>query len=647
MLELFGNKYPYTDFHELNLDWIISKLIQMNTKLDNFVSLNTIKYADPIGWDITKQYATNTVVIDESTGKAYISSQPVPAGVTLSDSNYWSVIFDLQEIIGEVTNNLTFHNNGSSPTLLGPVNEGDWVLWNNKLYVATADMIAGTALIEGSNIEQASVEALTKGYTDTACNALYIYIGALTDLNTTDKSSIVNAINEVLTDLGSLISAVGTLSDLNTSDKTSIVNAINSLLSDISTTIGALTDLNTSDKTSIVNAINSLLSDISTTIGALTDLNTTDKSSIVNAINELLTDIGDLTALNTTDKSSVVNAINEVLTTITSDIQVALDQVQKDIQVRTEDIFNIKSLDLDWTQDITADVEAVMQTHKRLYFPEGHYKFNITITDQDYEIWGDGWQRTYFHPVSQACITLDARGGVNCGDTYLHDFAIVGASRNYDGIRTIGEHDTDPINNCLFKDIFINDCYIGVHWNSRGIWCVFDHVWCYGNYKGLYVHLDDTCAFNHNSFTDCLFGYNMTHGVYILGQANYKVNTNQFNHCTFERNWLQGHTSSDFSNVFIYNNATSFLDCYIEGEDGAADFYVRNGDLTFRGGCSLVPRGTLICIADASSYVFIFGLHGYGTSSYKLTDSGTYNNHCYIIGSAISGYQMNSAYVQY
>ena len=72
MLDLFTNKYPYTDFHELNLDWLISKLIAMNVKLDNFVSLNTIKYADPIAWDITRQYETNTVVIDANTGATII-----------------------------------------------------------------------------------------------------------------------------------------------------------------------------------------------------------------------------------------------------------------------------------------------------------------------------------------------------------------------------------------------------------------------------------------------------------------------------------------------------------------------------------------------------------------------------------------------
>ncbi|MBR5004709.1 MAG: hypothetical protein IKY14_04550, partial [Erysipelotrichaceae bacterium] len=258
MVELFTHKYPYTDFHELNLDWIISKVIQMDTKLTNFVSLNTIKYADPIGWDITTQYGTNTVVMDQATGIAYISSQPVPAGVSIGDTDYWSVIFDLQAIIGNITDNLTFHNNGSSPTLLGDVNEGDWILWNNALYVATVNMIAGTALIEGSNVEKASVEDLTKSYTD----ALAALVGLLSDLQTSDTSSIVNAINSVLSDIGTII---GNLIDLTTTDKSSIVNAINEVVGSVaslSLEVGDLANLTTTDKTSIVNSINEVVNHV-------------------------------------------------------------------------------------------------------------------------------------------------------------------------------------------------------------------------------------------------------------------------------------------------------------------------------------------------------------------------------------------------
>ena len=83
--------------------------------------------------------------------------------------------------------------------------------------------------------------------------------------------------------------------------------------------IGALASLKTTDKTTVVNAMNEVfdsLADLIVKVGDLTLLTTTDKTTIVNAINEIVTNVGDLTTLTTTDKTTIVNAINEVLTTV-------------------------------------------------------------------------------------------------------------------------------------------------------------------------------------------------------------------------------------------------------------------------------------------------------------------------------------------
>ena len=92
----FFNKYPYTDFHELNLDFVLESIEDMKKELDTFVSLNSIKYADPIAWDITSQYGANTIVIDITTGVAYLSTQPVMAGVSITDTSYWTPVFNLE-----------------------------------------------------------------------------------------------------------------------------------------------------------------------------------------------------------------------------------------------------------------------------------------------------------------------------------------------------------------------------------------------------------------------------------------------------------------------------------------------------------------------------------------------------------------------
>jgi hypothetical protein len=83
--------------------------------------------------------------------------------------------------------------------------------------------------------------------------------------------------------------------------------------------IGALASLKTTDKTTVVNAMNEVfdsLADLIVKVGDLTLLTTTDKTTIVNAINEIVANVGDLTTLTTTDKTTIVNAINEVLATV-------------------------------------------------------------------------------------------------------------------------------------------------------------------------------------------------------------------------------------------------------------------------------------------------------------------------------------------
>lgn len=155
-----------------------------------------------------------------------------------------------------------------------------------------------------------------------------------TDINLSDYYTI-----EKINNLFALKTTVGDLTTLLTTNKKSIVDAINEFYSIVPKTyatkvdVGDISTMKTDDKTSIVNAINELyVADYNaiktyttkTEVGNLTALKTTDKTSIVTAINENFnaiydankkhatkTEIGDLTLLKTEDKDSVVNAINE------------------------------------------------------------------------------------------------------------------------------------------------------------------------------------------------------------------------------------------------------------------------------------------------------------------------------------------------
>lgn len=85
----FIDKYPYTDFHELNLDWILKKVKDTEQKVDDFTVFNTLTWAG--NWDASKSYVKWSIVQD-SDGNGYISVKPVPPNVPLSNGDYWQQI---------------------------------------------------------------------------------------------------------------------------------------------------------------------------------------------------------------------------------------------------------------------------------------------------------------------------------------------------------------------------------------------------------------------------------------------------------------------------------------------------------------------------------------------------------------------------
>jgi hypothetical protein len=162
------HRAPYTNFHDLNLDWIIEVLNEFNTKLTNFVSLATIKYADPIQWDITSQYEANTVVVD-SHGNAYLSVQPVPSGVSLDRTEFWTKIGNFDELWADVKKAITPKDEGHSPTATANRAVNDLVWVNGALVRVTRAMIAGDAYVPGSNCVSSSTNEVLH-YLTTALN---------------------------------------------------------------------------------------------------------------------------------------------------------------------------------------------------------------------------------------------------------------------------------------------------------------------------------------------------------------------------------------------------------------------------------------------------------------------------------------------
>lgn len=155
---LFEN-FPYANFHELNLDWILHKLKELETEITNFVAINSVKYANPIVWDITSQYETNTVVLDSS-GNAYLSVQPVPAGVALDREEYWTKIGNFSALWDSVRSAITPYDEQHSKTASIDHKAGDWVWLENDLLLITKNITAGDKYVEGSNCQKTNLHDL-------------------------------------------------------------------------------------------------------------------------------------------------------------------------------------------------------------------------------------------------------------------------------------------------------------------------------------------------------------------------------------------------------------------------------------------------------------------------------------------------------
>lgn len=165
---LFEN-FPYANFHELNLDWILHKLKELETVITNFVAINSVKYANPIIWNITSQYETNTVVLDSS-GNAYLSVQPVPAGVSLDREEYWTKIGNFSALWDSVRSAITPYDEQHSTTASVDHKAGDWVWLENDLLLITKNINAGDKYVEGSNCKKTNVHDLFAMLSETITN---------------------------------------------------------------------------------------------------------------------------------------------------------------------------------------------------------------------------------------------------------------------------------------------------------------------------------------------------------------------------------------------------------------------------------------------------------------------------------------------
>lgn len=160
---MFLNGYPYTDFHEMNLDFLLQSMNALKKAFSDFTASNSLIFAEPLLHDISKSYAKNTIVLD-SEGNSYISLQAVPVGVQLSDSEYWLMVFNFEDYTEKANKNFTvnyFRDTTRSDRVLSV---GDWLVLDDILYKVTAAIAVDDLFEVGVNIEHFTVEQFLKDF---------------------------------------------------------------------------------------------------------------------------------------------------------------------------------------------------------------------------------------------------------------------------------------------------------------------------------------------------------------------------------------------------------------------------------------------------------------------------------------------------
>ena len=83
----FFEGFPWSDKQSLNLDWLLNQMITLSDKMESFMAVNAITYRG--SWNIAASYPAYSAVVYED--YAYISVKPAPAGIDISDRDYWQI----------------------------------------------------------------------------------------------------------------------------------------------------------------------------------------------------------------------------------------------------------------------------------------------------------------------------------------------------------------------------------------------------------------------------------------------------------------------------------------------------------------------------------------------------------------------------
>ena len=390
-----GHMYQY------DIGWLVDKIMSFETELNTAIDLKTIHYADPIQWDITTQYAPNTVVVDPKTGTAYMSKVPVPSGVLLTNTDYWVVIFNYQRICDKIMSGVTFNdkdNLNASKDLL--VNDLVW--YGGDLYRATRAIPKGTTYIPGTNLTPTTI-----------ADCLATYYG---------RDRVAQVLNDTLTVSGDYTLNAGDIAETAShvtihSTQDMLLDADGNLTEQVAggktTEVGGkLTERVTGSRELNVDGDDSIHVDGVTSInrgGALTEVY---GSSVDKRVTGAFTESFEDTATSTYSGKRIVKS---------KDIDVTADSYRVHFPDKTVDLSNIITSIPSVTSfgavgngvhDDTDAIKLALNTSKALYFPAGTYLISETLTIYEPHFYGAGSRTTTIKMAAGVSEPILRIGGV-------------------------------------------------------------------------------------------------------------------------------------------------------------------------------------------------------------------------------------------
>ena len=246
-------EFPHTRTYEGDLGYVISQIIELTKKYDTFFAYNSIKFADPIEWDITTQYAAYTIVFDSNDEYSYISKKPVPAGITLDNTDFWEVLgsmlvdgaarAEIERILRFISNIYEISNIASADR-----DQGDYFVMGGYLWKTTTAVLTGETYTDGVNCEKISIEDMIREIASAT-------ITVDSALNILSNNAIAN--RPVAVKFINIDTAIANINNILTTIGTSITN-IESDITNIESDITNLRDDLTSETSNRENADNTL-----------------------------------------------------------------------------------------------------------------------------------------------------------------------------------------------------------------------------------------------------------------------------------------------------------------------------------------------------------------------------------------------------